>query len=45
MNYEIGNQIGAGRHERSGERLTYRNGYRDRILTLRIFKAIDPEVC
>ena len=24
--------IGAGRHERTGERLTYRNGFRDRTL-------------
>jgi putative transposase len=27
--------IGAGRHERSGDRLTYRNGYRDRTLDAR----------
>jgi hypothetical protein len=28
--------IGAGRHERSGERTTYRNGYRDRTLDTRL---------
>jgi putative transposase len=28
--------IGAGRHERSGDRRTYRNGYRDRTLDTRL---------
>jgi hypothetical protein len=28
--------IGAGRHERSGDRTTYRNGYRDRSLDTRL---------
>jgi transposase-like protein len=28
--------IGAGRHERSPERLNYRNGYRDRTLDTRL---------
>lgn len=28
--------IGAGRYERSGERLTWRNGYRDRTLDTRL---------
>ena len=28
--------IGAGRHERTGERTTYRNGYRDRTLDTRL---------
>ena len=28
--------IGAGRHERSGERTTYRNGDRDRTLDTRL---------
>jgi transposase-like protein len=28
--------IGAGRHERSGDRTTYRNGYRDRTLDTRL---------
>lgn len=36
MNYEVSNQIGAGRHERSDERQTYRNGYRERILNSRL---------
>lgn len=30
------NAIGAGRHERSPDRLTYRNGYRDRVLETRV---------
>ena len=34
-NHEEG-LIGAGRHERSGERTTYRNGYRDRALDTRL---------
>ena len=29
-------ELGAGRHERSGERTTYRNGYRDRTLDTRL---------
>ncbi len=28
--------IGAGRHERSGDHMTYRNGYRDRTLDTRL---------
>jgi putative transposase len=28
--------IGAGRHERSADRITYRNGYRDRTLDTRL---------
>ena len=28
--------IGAGRHERSADRQTYRNGYRDRVLDTRL---------
>ena len=28
METDVGGLIGAGRHERSGERTTYRNGYR-----------------
>ena len=30
METDVEGLIGAGRHERSGERTTYRNGYRDR---------------
>lgn len=36
MDYEVGHQIGAGLHERSGERQAYRNGYRERILHTRL---------
>lgn len=32
MEHDVEGQIGAGRHERSDGRLTYRNGYRDREL-------------
>src|SRR3978361_1156056 len=32
METDVEGLIGAGRHERSGERTTYRNGYRDRTL-------------
>jgi putative transposase len=32
METDVEGVIGAGRHERSGERTTYRNGYRDRTL-------------
>ena len=28
MDYDVENQIGAARHERSADRLAYRNGYR-----------------
>ena len=30
MELEVSEQIGAGRHERSADRLTHRNGYRER---------------
>lgn len=36
METDVEGLIGAGRHERSGERLTYRNGYRDRSLDTRL---------
>lgn len=36
MDYEVSNQIGAGLHERSGERGAYRNGYRERELNTRL---------
>jgi transposase-like protein len=32
MAADVDGLIGAGRHERSGERSTWRNGYRDRSL-------------
>ena len=33
MEADVDGLIGAGRHERSGERTTWRNGYRDRAPT------------
>src|SRR5436190_4326284 len=36
MEADVEGLIGAGRHERSGERLNYRNGYRDRSLDTRL---------
>jgi putative transposase len=36
METDVDGLIGAGRHERSGERTTYRNGYRDRRLDTRL---------
>src|SRR3954463_9057080 len=36
METDIEGLIGAGRHERSAERLNYRNGYRDRIFETRL---------
>lgn len=36
MDYEVSSQIGAGLHERSGERGAYRNGYRERELNTRL---------
>ena len=36
MEADVEGQIGAGRHERSVERLTHRNGYRDRTLDTRL---------
>ena len=36
MEADVDGVIGAGRHERSGERTTYRNGFRDRALDTRL---------
>ena len=36
MESDVEGLIGAGRHERSPERLNYRNGYRDRMLDTRL---------
>lgn len=36
METDVEGLIGAGRHERSGERTTYRNGYRERALDTRL---------
>jgi putative transposase len=36
MESDVEGMIGAGRYERSGERTTWRNGYRDRSLDTRL---------
>ena len=36
MEADVEGLIGAGRHERSAERLNYRNGYRDRTFETRL---------
>src|SRR5271168_3598078 len=36
MEADVEGMIGAGRHERTGDRLNYRNGYRDRALDTRL---------
>jgi putative transposase len=36
MENDVEGLIGAGRHERTAERATYRNGYRDRALDTRL---------
>src|SRR6187549_1393264 len=36
MEVDVEGLIGAGRHERTGERLNYRNGYRERSLDTRL---------
>jgi transposase-like protein len=36
METDVDGLIGAGRHERTGERTTYRNGFRDRALDTRL---------
>ena len=36
MEFEVGQQVGASRHERSDERTVYRNGYRERSLDTRL---------
>src|SRR5579863_7266963 len=36
MEADVEGVIGAGRHERTGDRLNYRNGYRDRSLDTRL---------
>jgi transposase-like protein len=43
MDFDADNAIGAARHERSPERLTYRNGYRDRVLETRV-GALDLKI-
>jgi transposase-like protein len=36
MEADVDGLVGAGRHERSGDRTTWRNGYRDRSLDTRL---------
>jgi transposase-like protein len=36
MEADVEGLVGAGRHERTGERLNYRNGFRDRTLDTRL---------
>src|ERR1700742_523869 len=36
METDVEGLIGAGRHERTGDRITYRNGYRERTLDTRL---------
>src|SRR6187549_2116347 len=45
MESDVEGMIGAGRYERSGERTTWRNGYRDRTLDTRLgsLAAAHPE--
>src|ERR1700712_5494049 len=44
METDVEGVIGAGRHERTLERATYRNGYRDRSLDTRLgsLQLVDP---
>src|SRR5690348_10588358 len=45
MESDVEGLIGAGRYERSGERSTWRNGYRDRTIdTPRFTAAAHPEI-
>jgi transposase-like protein len=43
MDFDADNAAGATRHERSPERTTYRNGYRDRVLETRV-GALDLKI-
>lgn len=43
MDFDAENAIGAARHERSSDRTTYRNGYRDRVLETRV-GALDLKI-
>jgi transposase-like protein len=43
MDFDADNAAGATRHERSPERATYRNGYRDRVLETRV-GALDLKI-
>jgi transposase-like protein len=43
MDFDADNAAGAARHERSPDRTTYRNGYRDRVLETRV-GALDLKI-
>lgn len=43
MDFDADNAAGAARHERSSERTTYRNGYRDRVFETRV-GALDLKI-
>ena len=43
MDFDAENAIGAAHHERSADRTTYRNGYRDRVLETRV-GALDLKI-
>jgi transposase-like protein len=43
MEADVEGMIGAGRYERSGERTTWRNGYRERTLDTRLGPCQDGE--
>ena len=50
MEADAEGMIGAGRHERSGDRTTYRNGYQDRCESapewnLRLHASQDTDLC
>ena len=44
MEADVDGLIGAGRHERSGERTTWRNGYQERALDTRL-GTLNPAGC
>ena len=41
MEADVEGLIGAGRHERTGDRLNYRNGYRERSLDTRLGSRVN----
>src|SRR5512132_443176 len=43
MEVDVEGLIGAGRHERTGDRLNYRNGYRERSLDTRL-GSLQPRI-
>jgi putative transposase len=45
MEADVDGLIGAGRYERSGERTTWRNGHRDRVLDTRLGSCCGSRSC